>query len=113
MRVTRSRSSAIGAMSVALLAITAAAAAAQGTLTGTVTATAGGTPLQEARVGRQLPEQLDVRQVRRNQHDIERSLADHLVGDVDVGAARVACFRRGHTSSLRRAVPWRKRGRHA
>jgi TonB-linked SusC/RagA family outer membrane protein len=37
-------------MSAALLAITAAAAAAQGTLTGTVTATEGGTPLQEARV---------------------------------------------------------------
>jgi TonB-linked SusC/RagA family outer membrane protein len=50
MKVIRSRSSAIGAMSAALLAITAAAAAAQGTLTGTVTATAGGTPLQEARI---------------------------------------------------------------
>jgi hypothetical protein len=50
MKVMRPRSSVIGAMSAALLAITAAAAAAQGTLTGTVTATAGGTPLQEARI---------------------------------------------------------------
>jgi TonB-linked SusC/RagA family outer membrane protein len=51
MRVMSPRSSAVGAMSAALLAITAAVSAAQqGTLTGTVTAAAGGTPLQEARV---------------------------------------------------------------
>ena len=50
MKVMSSRSSAIGALSVALVAITAAVAAAQGTLQGTVTAAAGGTPLQEARV---------------------------------------------------------------
>jgi len=37
-------------MSVALVTISAAVAAAQGTLTGTVTATTGGAPLQEARV---------------------------------------------------------------
>jgi hypothetical protein len=50
MKVMSSRSSAMGALSAALLAITTAVAAAQGTLQGTVTAAAGGTPLQEARV---------------------------------------------------------------
>jgi TonB-linked SusC/RagA family outer membrane protein len=51
MKVMRPRSSVIGAMAAALLAISAGSAAAQGgTLTGTVTAATGGTPLQEARI---------------------------------------------------------------
>jgi len=50
MKVTRSRSLAVGAMASALLALTAAVSAAQGTLQGTVTATEGGAPLQEARI---------------------------------------------------------------
>ena len=49
MRFKRLRSLASGAMSIALLTTVAAVAAAQGTLTGTVTAQNGG-PLQEARV---------------------------------------------------------------
>src|SRR5215475_10397730 len=46
----RPRGLAIGAMSIALLATVSAVSHAQGTLTGTVTAQVGGTPLQEARV---------------------------------------------------------------
>jgi TonB-linked SusC/RagA family outer membrane protein len=46
----RHRGLAIGAMSIALLATVSAVSQAQGTLTGTVTAESGGTPLQEARV---------------------------------------------------------------
>jgi len=46
----KSRSFVIGAIPIALMTIAASVAAAQGTLTGTVTAQVGGTPLQEARV---------------------------------------------------------------
>ena len=46
----RLRSLAIGAMTTALLTTAAAAGRAQGTLVGTVTAKAGDTPLQEARI---------------------------------------------------------------
>jgi TonB-linked SusC/RagA family outer membrane protein len=46
----RLRSLAIGAMTTALLTTAAAVGRAQGTLTGTVTAQVGGTPLQEARI---------------------------------------------------------------
>jgi hypothetical protein len=47
-------------------------------------------PFEEARVARLLPVELQVRDEARHEHEIERPLARHLVGDVDVAALRVA-----------------------
>jgi hypothetical protein len=46
--------------------------------------------LQEGREGRELPLDLEVRHVPRDEDEVERAVTDDLVGDVDVAAARVA-----------------------
>src|SRR5664279_6266037 len=48
------------------------------------------------RKGRVLPQQFDVRQPRRNDHDVERPLTDHLIGDLQITAACVTSLRNVH-----------------
>jgi hypothetical protein len=40
-----------------------------------------------------LPDHLDVRDPARPIDEVERALADHLIGDVDVAASRIASLR--------------------
>ena len=49
--------------------------------------------LQEAREGRLVPEVVEVRDPAHDEDEIDRAVADHLVGDVDVAAARVVRLR--------------------
>ena len=55
-------------------------------------------------VARVLPVQLEVRQEPRHEHQVERALPDHLVGDPVVAAPRVACLRQPHDPHLRRSA---------
>ena len=48
-----------------------------------------------SRAGRP-PSQLDVGNEARNEDQVKRAVADHLVGNVHIAAFRVACFRRCH-----------------
>jgi len=55
--------------------------------------------LQEARVIGLVPHELDIRDPARHVHEVERSLADHLVRDADVAAARVPGLRTLHVAT--------------
>ena len=48
---------------------------------------------EEARERRLLPEVLEMRHPAHHEHQVERAVADHLIGDVDVAAPRVVGFR--------------------
>ena len=52
-----------------------------------------GEPLEEAAVGRRLPEVLDLRDPAGQEQQVEAAVADDLVGDRRVAAARVAGLR--------------------
>ena len=60
-------------------------------------------PLEQEREGRQLPEQLDVRHIGRNEDDVERPFTGHLEGDLQITAVRVTSLRRLHRVT---PYPW-------
>ena len=61
-------------------------------------------PPQQPGVARVLPVHLEVRQQPRHEHQVERALPDHLIGDPVVAAPRVACLRQPHDPHLRRSA---------
>ena len=58
----------------------------------------GREPAEEARVARLLPRQLEVGDPARDKDEVERAVADDLIGDVDVAAPGVARLRRLRTA---------------
>jgi hypothetical protein len=52
-----------------------------------------GQTLQECSVSGQFMDEFDVGNRARNDHDVERTVPDRLIGDVDIAAARVARLR--------------------